>query len=157
MTTDTMRATIASYHAELTAIRRDIHAHPEMGLEEVRTAALVAAKLREWGIDPAKYATYEEKAMQGWLDLKEAKRAARRLQKRNLTNAKLILAGLTFAKLSGANFNSANLTGANLWGAKLTGGDFTDADLTDAFMRPGISRADMEGADGLDTAKGLVD
>ena len=51
MTTDTMRATIASYHAELTAIRRDIHAHPEMGLEEVRTAALVAAKLREWGID----------------------------------------------------------------------------------------------------------
>ncbi len=36
---------------ELTAIRRDIHAHPEMGLEEVRTAALVAAKLREWGIE----------------------------------------------------------------------------------------------------------
>ena len=38
-------------HAELTAIRRDIHAHPEMGLEEHRTAALVAAKLREWGIE----------------------------------------------------------------------------------------------------------
>ena len=38
-------------HAELTAIRRDIHAHPEMGLEEVRTAALVAAKLREWGVE----------------------------------------------------------------------------------------------------------
>ena len=36
---------------ELTAIRRDIHAHPEMGLEEVRTAALVAAKLREWGVE----------------------------------------------------------------------------------------------------------
>ncbi|MCP8940846.1 amidohydrolase [Alsobacter sp. SYSU M60028] len=36
---------------ELTAIRRDIHAHPEMGLEERRTAALVAAKLREWGIE----------------------------------------------------------------------------------------------------------
>ena len=51
MSTDTLRDTIASYHADLTAIRRDIHAHPEMGMEEVRTAALVAAKLREWGID----------------------------------------------------------------------------------------------------------
>jgi hippurate hydrolase len=36
---------------ELSAIRRDIHAHPEMELEEVRTAALVAAKLREWGVE----------------------------------------------------------------------------------------------------------
>ena len=43
--------TIRTYHDELTAIRRDIHAHPEMGLEETRTAALVAAKLREWGIE----------------------------------------------------------------------------------------------------------
>jgi hippurate hydrolase len=42
---------ILPHHAELTAIRRDIHAHPEMGLEEVRTAALVAAKLREWGVE----------------------------------------------------------------------------------------------------------
>ena len=42
---------VRPFHAELTAIRHDIHAHPEMGLEEVRTAALVAAKLREWGID----------------------------------------------------------------------------------------------------------
>ncbi len=40
-------------HLELTAIRRDIHAHPEMGLEEKRTAALVAAYLREWGLDVA--------------------------------------------------------------------------------------------------------
>ena len=38
-------------HQKLTAIRRDIHAHPEMGMEEVRTAALVATKLREWGIE----------------------------------------------------------------------------------------------------------
>src|SRR5690606_5138746 len=37
--------------AELTAIRRDIHAHPETRFEEVRTAALVAGKLREWGIE----------------------------------------------------------------------------------------------------------
>ena len=42
---------IRVHHPELTAIRRDIHAHPEMGLEEVRTAALVAAKLREWGVE----------------------------------------------------------------------------------------------------------
>jgi hippurate hydrolase len=49
--TDQMRDTIASYHPELTAIRRDIHAHPELGMEEVRTAALVAAKLREWGVE----------------------------------------------------------------------------------------------------------
>ncbi|MCW3477163.1 amidohydrolase [Rhodovastum sp. RN2-1] len=42
---------INSYQPELVAIRRDIHAHPEMGLEEVRTAALVAGKLREWGIE----------------------------------------------------------------------------------------------------------
>ncbi|UFN46933.1 M20 family metallopeptidase [Roseomonas sp. OT10] len=44
---------IREYHPELTAIRRDIHAHPELGLEERRTAALVAAKLREWGVEVA--------------------------------------------------------------------------------------------------------
>jgi hippurate hydrolase len=36
---------------EMTAIRRDIHAHPEMGMEEARTSALVAEKLRGWGIE----------------------------------------------------------------------------------------------------------
>ncbi|MDQ2138737.1 M20 aminoacylase family protein [Alcaligenaceae bacterium B3P038] len=35
---------------DLVAIRRDIHAHPELGFEETRTAKLVADKLREWGI-----------------------------------------------------------------------------------------------------------
>jgi amidohydrolase len=44
-------AQIRPYLADLVAIRRDIHAHPEMGLEEVRTAALVATKLREWGVE----------------------------------------------------------------------------------------------------------
>ena len=38
-----------SYQTELAAIRQDIHAHPELGLEEVRTAELVARKLEEWG------------------------------------------------------------------------------------------------------------
>jgi amidohydrolase len=42
---------IRPYHAELTAIRRDIHANPELGLEEHRTAELVARKLEEWGIE----------------------------------------------------------------------------------------------------------
>ncbi|TJZ85479.1 M20 aminoacylase family protein [Paracoccus hibiscisoli] len=36
---------------DLTAIFRDLHAHPEIGMEEVRTSAVVAAKLREWGVD----------------------------------------------------------------------------------------------------------
>jgi hippurate hydrolase len=34
----------------LTAIRRDLHAHPELCFQEVRTADLVAARLTEWGI-----------------------------------------------------------------------------------------------------------
>lgn len=38
---------------EFVAIRRDIHAHPEMGFEVHRTAKLVADHLRTWGIDTA--------------------------------------------------------------------------------------------------------
>jgi amidohydrolase len=34
----------------IAAIRRDIHAHPELCFEELRTADVVAAKLSEWGI-----------------------------------------------------------------------------------------------------------
>ena len=33
------------------ALRRDIHAHPELGFEEVRTSAIVAEKLAEAGIE----------------------------------------------------------------------------------------------------------
>ena len=36
--------------AGIAAIRRDIHAHPELCFEEQRTADIVAAKLTEWGI-----------------------------------------------------------------------------------------------------------
>ena len=42
---------IAAFAAELTAIRRDIHAHPELGFEEERTSAIVATKLKEWGCE----------------------------------------------------------------------------------------------------------
>ncbi|EIJ46219.1 hippurate hydrolase [Herbaspirillum sp. GW103] len=41
---------IVQFHAELQKIRRDIHAHPELCYEEVRTADVVAQKLTEWGI-----------------------------------------------------------------------------------------------------------
>ena len=36
--------------AGIAALRREIHAHPELCFEEVRTADLVAARLTEWGI-----------------------------------------------------------------------------------------------------------
>lgn len=41
---------IVAQAASIAALRRDIHAHPELCFEEVRTADLVAAKLTEWGI-----------------------------------------------------------------------------------------------------------
>ncbi len=44
---------IGDYADELTAIRRDLHAHPELGFEEVRTAGVVADTLRGWGIEVA--------------------------------------------------------------------------------------------------------
>jgi hippurate hydrolase len=44
-------ADIQQNSAAIAALRRDIHAHPELCFEEVRTADLVAAKLTEWGIE----------------------------------------------------------------------------------------------------------
>ena len=41
---------IVTEAASIVALRRDIHAHPELCFEEARTADLVAAKLTEWGI-----------------------------------------------------------------------------------------------------------
>ncbi len=41
----------AAAAAELTAIRRDIHRHPETAFEERRTAQIVADKLQSWGIE----------------------------------------------------------------------------------------------------------
>lgn len=42
---------IEAFTDELVAIRRDLHAHPEIGFEEVRTSGIVAAKLEAWGIE----------------------------------------------------------------------------------------------------------
>ena len=42
---------IAAAAAELTALRRDIHAHPELGFEEERTSTIVAQKLKDWGCE----------------------------------------------------------------------------------------------------------
>ncbi|MDR3368125.1 M20 aminoacylase family protein [Rhodoferax sp.] len=41
---------IAQQSPTIAALRRDIHAHPELCFEEIRTADVVAAKLTEWGI-----------------------------------------------------------------------------------------------------------
>ena len=42
---------IAAFASDLTAWRRDIHAHPELGFEEERTSAMVAGKLKEFGCE----------------------------------------------------------------------------------------------------------
>jgi amidohydrolase len=41
---------IVAHAAEMAALRRDLHAHPELCFEEVRTADVVAAQLTAWGI-----------------------------------------------------------------------------------------------------------
>ncbi len=42
---------VRPYHDKLTAIRRDIHAHPELAFKEHRTAELVARHLEQLGIE----------------------------------------------------------------------------------------------------------
>jgi len=42
---------IAGHQAELARIRRDIHAHPELGYKELRTSDLVARALQSYGIE----------------------------------------------------------------------------------------------------------
>ncbi|MCA0302852.1 MAG: M20 family metallopeptidase [Proteobacteria bacterium] len=42
---------LESLGRQMTAWRRDLHAHPEFGTEETRTSAFVAATLRSFGID----------------------------------------------------------------------------------------------------------
>ena len=57
MSTPTLRASgrafaqITQFHPELTAFRRDLHAHPELGFEEVYTSSRVAHALKLCGVD----------------------------------------------------------------------------------------------------------
>ena len=44
-------AQIAEFHPELTAFRRDLHAHPELGFEEVYTSGRVREALKIFGVD----------------------------------------------------------------------------------------------------------
>ena len=44
-------AHIAKFHPELTSFRRDLHAHPELGFEEVYTSARVIEALKVCGVD----------------------------------------------------------------------------------------------------------
>lgn len=46
-----IEAGLASFIDEFIALRRDIHAHPELAFKETRTSALVADYLRQWGYD----------------------------------------------------------------------------------------------------------
>jgi amidohydrolase len=42
---------LRSQHAELTALRRDLHAHPELGFEEHRTVQVVTRELDKLGVE----------------------------------------------------------------------------------------------------------
>ena len=46
-----IRSYVDSIFDELVAIRRDIHAHPETGMQEVRTSALIRRELEKMGMD----------------------------------------------------------------------------------------------------------
>lgn len=51
-TAERITALVEGFHDELVAIRRDIHAHPEVARTETRTTALVADRLRRAGLQP---------------------------------------------------------------------------------------------------------
>ena len=50
-TTPDFRLTAHTLYEQMIADRRDLHQHPELAFEEVRTAAIVAERLRELGYD----------------------------------------------------------------------------------------------------------
>jgi hippurate hydrolase len=51
MNASTLIADLKPLEPELIAIRHDLHQHPEVGFEETRTAAVVAERLRAWGLE----------------------------------------------------------------------------------------------------------
>ena len=46
-------ARVKAHHDELVALRRDLHAHPELSWAEVRTTRLVRERLAAAGLEPA--------------------------------------------------------------------------------------------------------
>ena len=48
----TIQRLAAAHAADTVAVRRHLHAHPELSFEETATAAYVAAELRKLGLDP---------------------------------------------------------------------------------------------------------
>ncbi|HEY4252482.1 MAG TPA: M20 aminoacylase family protein [Roseomonas sp.] len=50
---DARKARLDALQPALVAIRHDIHTHPELGMEEARTSALVAETLKGWGLQVA--------------------------------------------------------------------------------------------------------
>ena len=50
---DTMKLIepLVAWQDEIAGIRRDLHAHPELGYEEIRTSNLVATQLEKWGVE----------------------------------------------------------------------------------------------------------
>jgi amidohydrolase len=48
-----LAARVKAYEDELVALRRDLHAHPELSWAEVRTTAVLRDRLMAAGLDPA--------------------------------------------------------------------------------------------------------
>src|ERR1700736_4417367 len=48
---DNLKAEIDERVPDLVAMRRDLHEHPELAFEEVRTSGIVAQRLRALGLD----------------------------------------------------------------------------------------------------------
>ena len=55
ITPDGIKAAVEEHAAELIALRRDFHAHPELGLHEYRTAQVVEEYLNALGIPTRRY------------------------------------------------------------------------------------------------------
>ncbi len=61
------------YHQQFIAIRRHLHAHPELSYEEFETSKFIQAKLFDWGIP------FEIKATTGVVGLIRSKNAESRI------------------------------------------------------------------------------
>jgi hippurate hydrolase len=86
---------IATLHEQMTAWRRDIHAHPELGFEEHRTARIVAAKLEAFGIE-----VHRGVGKTGVVGVLRAGKSARRIGLRADMDALPIMEANTFAHRS---------------------------------------------------------